>query len=274
MSMKPTTTFLIALSLAVALGAQAADEAKPAPKAQGKAKKEQPFTPGGKWRAHDMKRPLPRVVDPGHADAHMMPSPPPSDAIILFDGKDLSKWFRTPRKEDPDKSDTPKWKIENGYMEIVPRSGSLTTREKFGSCQLHVEWATPAEVKGDGQGRGNSGFFIVGHPEIQVLDSCGNKTYADGSAAALYGQYPPLVNVSRKPGEWQTYNVIYEAPRLEDGKVVKPAYYTVIHNGVLVHNHVEVPGNAVECPISLQDHLNPVRYRNIWLRPMKSYDEQ
>jgi len=130
-------------------------------------------------------------------------------------------------------------------------------------------------VKGSGQGRGNSGVFIVGHPEIQVLDSCENDTYPDGQAAAIYGQYPPLVNASRKPGEWQTYDIIYETPRLDEKhKVVKPAYYTVLHNGVLAQDHVEVPGSPVECALGLQDHMNPVRYRNIWIRKLKGYDDQ
>ena len=258
------------LAAAPALPADAATNAAPtaAPK------KEQPFTPGGRWRAHDMSRPRPVVVEPGTASTPDNAGRPPADAIILFDGKDLSKWKRDPRKGDPDPSDAPKWKIENGYMEIVPKGGSISTREKFADSQIHIEWATPAEVKGNGQGRGNSGVFIVGHPEIQVLDSYGNDTYPDGQAAGLYGQYPPLVNASRKPGEWQVYDIVYIAPRLdEQNKVVKPALFTVFHNGVLVHHAVEVPGTAVECPLSLQDHNNPVRYRNIWVRKLGGYDE-
>jgi hypothetical protein len=192
---------------------------------------------------------------------------------VLFDGKDLSKWFRSVPKDDPDRSDQPKWKIEHDYLEIVPKSGSITTREKFADCQLHIEWATPAEVKGQDQGRGNSGVILTGHPEIQVLDSYQNDTYPDGQAAGLYGQYPPLVNVSRKPGEWQSYDIIYIAPRLENGKVVKPALYTVFHNGVLVHHAAEVPGATVESALTLQDHNNPVRYRNLWVRKLKGYDE-
>ncbi len=140
------------------------------------------------------------------------------------------------------------------------------TREKFADAQLHIEWAAPAEVKGSGQGRGNSGIFIHGHPEIQVLDSYQNDTYPDGQASGVYGFYPPLVNATRKPGEWQFYDIIYVAPRLEQGHVVKAATFTVFLNGVLVQNGVEVPGSAVECPLGLQDHHNPVRYRNIWFR--------
>lgn len=234
-----------------------------------------PFTPGGHWRAHDTNRPLPVVVVPPTASIPDRAGQPPSDAIVLFDGKDLSQWRRSIPKKDPDPtSDVPKWKIEHGYMEITPRSGSIHTKQTFADCQIHIEWATPAEVKGSGQGRGNSGVSIQGHPEIQVLDSYENVTYADGSAAALYGRYPPLVNASRKPGEWQSYDIVYIAPKIEDGKVVKPALYTVFHNGVLVHHAVEVPGNAVECGITLQDHGNPIRYRNIWVRKLKGYDER
>ncbi len=233
----------------------------------GKAKKkERPFTPGGKYRQGDNNRPRPRVIDPGSA------TKPPSDAIVLFDGTDMSNWDLGKKKDGTPWQD-PKWKIENGYLEVVPKTGGITSKEKFGSCQIHIEWATPEEVKGNGQGRGNSGVFIVGHGEVQVLDSYQNDTYPDGQAAAIYNRYPPLVNASRKPGEWQSYDIIYYAPQFEAGKVTKPATLTVLHNGVLVHHAAEVPGKAVECPISLQDHKNPVRYRNIWVRPLRGYDE-
>ncbi len=228
-------------------------------------KKEAPFTPGGKWRQHDGKRPQPRVVDPGTASTPAAGTAP-SDAVVLFDGKDLSAW-------QGGKGEA-KWKVADGYFEVVAKTGSITTKEKFGDAQIHLEWATPAEVKGNSQGRGNSGFFIVGHGEVQVLDSYQNPTYADGSAAAIYGQYPPLVNASRKPGEWQSYDVVYVAPRLDDQKkLTQPARLTVFHNGLLVHHNVEVPGQAIECPLQLQDHGNPVRYRNIWVRRLKGYDE-
>ena len=244
------------------------------PKKKAKAKKEAPLTPGGKWRAHDQSRPQPAVVTPPTASTPAKAGQPPSDAIVLFDGKDFAHWRIATSKTSPNPSaDAPKWKIENGYMEIVPQSGSIITTDKFADCQIHVEWAAPAEVKGSSQGRGNSGFFLVGHPEIQVLDSCNNPTYPDGSAAAIYGYYPPLVNASRKPGEWQSYDIIYLAPKVADGNVVKPAGYTLFHNGVLVHHAVEVPGSDVECPIYLQDHKNPVRYRNIWVRRLKGYPE-
>jgi hypothetical protein len=224
-----------------------------------------------KWAIHDMNRPLPRVVDPGPAAP---PVPPPSDAIVLFDGKDLSEW--TDAKGNP-----AGWKVENGYMEVVAKTGSIRTKREFGDCQLHVEWAAPAEVKGDGQERGNSGVFLMDRYEVQVLDGYNNKTYADGITAAIYGQYPPLVNACRKPGEWQTYDIIFRGPRFDkDGKVVEPARMTVFHNGVLVHDNDELTGPTAnkarppyavhpeKQPLSLQDHGNPVRYRNIWIREL------
>ena len=152
------------------------------------------------WKIHDMERPQPRVIEPATASTQDQAGRPPSDAIVLFNGKDLSQW----RGE---KQDATGWKVENNYMETVKGTGMLFTRQPFGDCQLHIEWATPSPATGDGQGRGNSGVYLMGKYEIQVLDSYQNKTYPDGQAAAIYGQYPPLVNASRKPGEWQTYDV-------------------------------------------------------------------
>ncbi len=171
----------------------------------------------------------------------------------------------------------PKWKVQDGYMEITAASGSVYTLDSFGSCQLHIEWAAPEEVKGDSQNRGNSGIKLMERFEVQVLDSFNNRTYADGQAGSLYGQYPPLVSAIRKPGEWQTYDIIFEAPVMEEGKLIKPAYATVIHNGVLVHHHRELAGptgirplnyqgTPPAAPLMLQDHGSPVRYRNIWIR--------
>lgn len=228
-------------------------------------KKEQPMTPGGVYRAHDMNRPRPEVVSPAGWSSQEKPGLPPSDAIVLFDGKDLSKWEREPRKDSPPGDDKPQWKVENGYMEIVGKSGGIRTREKFkGDYQLHLEWATPSVVSGNGQGRGNSGVFVAGFPELQVLDSYQNDTYPDGQAAGLYSNYPPMVNASRKPGEWQSYDILFE--RAKDGH---KARLTVIHNGVVVHYLREFDSSVQEGDISLQDHLNPVRYRNIWLRPLR-----
>jgi len=209
--------------------------------------------------------PEPRVVEPGTAGS------PPSDAVILFDGKDLSRW-RGERGEA-------KWKVADGAME-VSGTGNLFTRQEFGDCQLHVEWAAPAGGQGSDQGRGNSGVYLQGRYEIQVLDSYQGKTYPDGQAGALYGNFPPLVNACREPGEWQTYDIVFHAPRpAEDGRDVIPGSFTVLHNGVLVQDHVPIKaptvaaafgGAVVEGPLMLQDHGNPVRYRNIWIRPIQS----
>ena len=202
----------------------------------------------------------PPIIDPG---------PPPADALVLFDGKDLSKWQGANGGEA-------KWKLlADGSVE-VNGTGSVMTKEEFGDVQLHIEWATPTEVKGEGQGRGNSGVYLQGRYEIQVLDSYNNKTYFNGQAGAFYGHNAPLVNASRKPGEWQTYDIIFHPPRPgADGKA-EPGWFTVLHNGVLVQDHIPVPGEATtaakfqgatpEGPLLLQDHGNPVRYRNIWIR--------
>ncbi|MGD1069531.1 MAG: DUF1080 domain-containing protein [Bryobacteraceae bacterium] len=225
-----------------------------------------PYYPGSKWRVHDSTRPRPEVVTPGSCNAPTLK--PPSDAEVLFDGHDVSKW------------EPLKWKIENGYMQVVPGQGGAVTKEKFGDIQLHVEWAPPAEVKGTGQNRGNSGIKLMGKYEIQVLDSYQNPTYADGQAAAVYGQYPPLVNASCKPGEWQMYDIVFESPRFEGAKLTKPAYVTVIQNGVLVENHEQILGETLhrqvgtyathgDLPLELQNHNTPVRYRFIWVRRLK-----
>jgi len=224
-----------------------------------------------RWAVHDPARPLPRVVDPGPAGP---PAPAPADAVPLFDGNGLSAW--TNMKGEP-----AAWKIENGFMEVVGGKGSIRTKQGFGDCQLHVEWAAPAVVVGEGQGRGNSGVFLMDTYEVQVLDGWQNTTYADGITAAIYGQYPPLVNACRKPGEWQTYDIVFHAPRFDkDGKLLSPARMTVLHNGILVHANAELTGPTAhkarppyqahpeKLPISLQDHGNPVRYRNIWVREL------
>ncbi|MCX6621786.1 MAG: DUF1080 domain-containing protein [Acidobacteria bacterium] len=237
-----------------------------------------PMLPGGRWRVHDATRPAPRVVIPGTESSPGKPGRPPSDALVLFDGTDLSHWLAMTKAGVISE---PKWKVENGYVEVVRGTGSLISKEKFGSAQFHIEWAAPSEVTTSGQRRGNSGIFLMRRYEIQILDSWQNETYADGSAAAIYGQYPPLVNSSRKPGEWQVYDLLFEAPVFDAEHMLKPPYVTLLHNGIAVHIHAELLGRierggatepfAPEGPLMLQDHPGPVRFRNIWVRPLKGY---
>jgi hypothetical protein len=231
--------------------------------------------PDPNYLDHDRTRSQPVVITGATASTKEQAGQPPSDAVVLFDGKDLSQWVSL------DGSPT-KWITRDGYMECVKGSGYVRTLQNFGDCQLHVEWATPVPPHGEGQGRGNSGVFLgLDRYEVQVLDSFGNQTYADGSAAAVYGQYPPLVNASRPPGQWQLYDIIYTAPRFDaQDKLVSPVRLTVFHNGVLVQNNVQLTGptswlerapyqaHPEKQPISLQDHGNPVRFRNIWIREL------
>ena len=240
-----------------------------------------PMLPGLPYHVHDPHRPHPRVVTPAAA-----PAGAPSDALVLFDGKDLSKWEAHPSSITRGGVAGPaEWKVQDGWMEVVPKTGDIVTREKFGNCQLHVEWASPVPRPGNSQAGGNSGVILMGRYEIQVLDAYNNPTYADGQASAIYGQWPPLVNPSRKTGEWQTYDIIFEAPKFDGDKVVKPAYITVIWNGVLVHIHQASMGpmvyrqvahyqpHAPEDSLLLQNHGDKVRYRNIWIRRLGGYDE-
>jgi hypothetical protein len=219
----------------------------------------------------------PRVVTPGQ-----QPGAAPSDAIVLFDGKDLSAWV-----SERDGSPAP-WTVADGVMTVKPGAGGIRTRHEFSDVQLHIEWATPAEVKGEGQGRGNSGVFLMartaaggGGYEIQVLDSYENPTYWHGMAGSVYKQHAPLVNASRKPGEWQVYDIVFRAPRFDaDGKVIRRASFTVFHNGVLIQDNADVMGitthqgppyykaHPEKLPISLQDHSDLVRFRNIWAREL------
>jgi hypothetical protein len=240
-----------------------------------------PILPGQKWHVHDSTRPHPRVVTPGTASTQEHAGLAPSDAVLLFDGKDLSHWLNN----RDGKTSAPKWKLGDGYMEVVGGTGDLVSKEKFGDAQIHVEWASPAPPVGSDQMRGNSGVIIMSRYEIQVLDNYQSPTYADGFAAAIYGQFPPLVNAARKPGEWQTYDIAFEAPHFEKDKVVKPAYVTVFHNGVLVHHRQPIIGRMAyrqvgtyaphgpEEPLLLQDHGCAVRYRNIWVRRLAGYDQ-
>jgi hypothetical protein len=236
-----------------------------------------PTLPGARFRVHDGARPQPRRVAPGTASTPEHPGEPPSDALLLFGGADLSHWVSV-------HGGAAAWRVEHGYLEVIPGAGDIRTRARFGDCQLHLEWATPAVVTGAGQERGNSGVLLMGLYELQVLDGYENPTYPDGAAAAIYGQYPPLVNVCRRPGEWQTYDIIWTAPRFHRTQLVRPAYVTLLHNGIVVHNHTALLGptqhrqvaayrpHPPTGPLQLQDHGARVRYRHIWCRPLQDYD--
>ena len=232
-----------------------------------------PIIKGSTYCVHDPKRPSPPLITPSDEIGN-----PPSDATVLFDGKDLSKWSSIG-------GGSAEWKLTNDYMEVSPGTGDIQTNIHFGDVQYHLEFACPAEIKGESQGRGNSGVFIMGLYEIQVLDGFENPTYADGLTAAVYGEHPPLVNACRKPGAWQSYDILWNAPRFDGVNLVKPAIVTVIHNGIVVHNNLEVIGptghrdvypykaHAPKGPLRLQDHGDLVRFRNIWARPIGTYDE-
>lgn len=224
------------------------------------------------------KCPPPPIIAPGAPSTQDAPGTAPSDAVVLFDGTDLSSWTSTKEGE------ATKWIVTNGAMSPTKDSGMIRTKQEFGSCQLHVEFATPVPPEGEGQGRGNSGVFLMGRYEVQVLDSYDNTTYFDGQCAAIYGRHKPLVNACRKPGEWQTYDIVFHRPEFKRKKVVRPATFTVFHNGVLVHDHYELSGgtgwrgshsvtnyvpHGDKGHIELQDHGNPVLFRNIWIRELK-----
>lgn len=271
---------LISSSLAtlaiLSANAEEAKKAKAAPKPQVHATgyTDTPYLPGGKWRVHDDTRPRPEVVTPGKTAADA-----PSDAIVLFDGSNFDEWVMD---KDGSAAD---WVLGEGFMEVPPKGegvgGYIRTKREFGDVQLHIEFATPAEVEGNSQGRGNSGVFFIGGYELQVLDSYENKSYADGQASAIYGYKPPLVNASRPPGEWQTYDIIFEAPKWDaEGNLLKKAHITVFHNGVVTHHYQDYLGpsghkkvanyNTVQekGPLKLQNHNNPTRFRNIWIREL------
>jgi hypothetical protein len=232
------------------------------------------WTPASPWKPNDRNRPLPPVITPGIAGTQTHAGVPPSDATILFNGKDLSNW-------ESIKGGPAKWTAGDGYFMVVGGTGDIQTKNRFGDCQLHVEWAAPNPPHGRDQDRGNSGIFLGGLYEIQVLDSYQNVTYADGEAAAVYGQYPPLVNASLKPGEWQVYDIVFHVARFDGkGKLTRRPTVTILHNGVLVQDHVEIKGQnadhttqpypptAEKLPLRLQDHHHPVRFRNIWVREL------
>lgn len=214
-------------------------------------------------------QPEPRIVTPGNSNTGA-----PSDAIVLFDGQNLNQF-------ESSKGGAAKWKIEGNAVTVVRGAGAIKTKQVFGDCQLHIEWSTPAVVKGEGQGRGNSGIFLMGTYELQVLDSYNNRTYSNGQAGSIYKQIPPLVNASRKPGEWQTYDIVFTAPRFnKDSSLKSQARITVLHNGVLIQNDAAIWGatqfigiatnqkHRDKEPIILQDHGDAVSFRNIWIREL------
>ncbi|HUJ23716.1 MAG TPA: DUF1080 domain-containing protein [Bryobacteraceae bacterium] len=227
-----------------------------------------------RWKISDRNRPLPRVITPGTSSTPQEPGRAPSDGVVLFDGKDLSKW-------ESNKGGAAQWKVVNGAMEVAPGTGDIHTKQAFGDCQLHVEWAEPNPPHDKDQGRGNSGIYLMSRYELQVLDSYENTTYADGQAGAIYAQFPPLVNACRPPGEWQSYDIVFHGPRFAaGGKLLRPARITVLQNGVLVQDNVELTGptdymkrppyapHPEKMPLLLQDHDQPVRFRNIWIREL------
>jgi hypothetical protein len=227
------------------------------------------------WGPNDRNRPEPPIITPGTESTQKHAGIPPSDAVALFNGKDLSNWESV-------NGGPAKWNVKKGEFAVAPGTGDIRTKGSYGDCQLHVEWAAPNPPHGTDQDRGNSGVFLHGIYEIQILDSYDNVTYADGEAAAVYGQYPPLVNAARKPGEWQTYDIAFHGARFDSsGKLLRPATVTVFFNGVLVQDHVDIMGPTAhhkrppytptpdKLPLALQDHHHAVRYRNLWIRELK-----
>jgi len=220
------------------------------------------------WCVHDWNRPAPKKID-------AQPGKPPSDAVVLFDGSSLENWVNS-------KGEPAAWTLVDGAMEVAPKTGEIKTKQAFGDCQLHIEWRTPTEFKGEGQARSNSGVFLMGY-EVQVLDSYESRTYADGQASSVYGQNPPLVNATRAPGEWQTYDIVFHQPRWDGDKLIYPGSVTVLHNGVLTQDHWKYDGKTSHCqraplakhadkmPLALQDHGNKVQFRNIWIREIPAY---
>ncbi|NQU47742.1 MAG: DUF1080 domain-containing protein [Planctomycetes bacterium] len=254
-------SILTVAGFAVALGSQSAKQQQ-----EPVGYTDTPLIPGSKWRVHDRDRPVPEVVTPGAPSTQSQVGSAPSDAIVLFDGKNLDAWSGG------------KWKVADGVM-TVNGTGEMVSKQTFGDIQLHLEWRAPDEPDRSSQGKGNSGVFFMGKYEMQVLNSYQNRTYADGQAAALYGHMPPQVNAMLPTGQWQSYDVLFTAPRFkEDGTLLSPAYVTAFHNGILVHNHQELLGpsghksvpkykaHGPKLPLKLQDHGNPVSYRNIWIR--------
>ena len=229
------------------------------------------------WAIHDMNRPQPVRVEPGTFSSQDQPGTPPSDAVILFGGKpeEIEKWI-----SDKPTGEPTKWEVKDGVLQCVPGSGYIRTKEEFSDCQLHIEWSAPSKVEGNSQGRGNSGVFLMGQVEVQVLDNYNNPSYPDGMASSIYGINPPMANPLRAPGEWQVYDIVFRRPIFKDGKEIDPGYITVFVNGVLTQDHTPLEGGGGHMkrssprpfpdqgPLKIQDHGNPVRFRNIWYRPL------
>lgn len=229
------------------------------------------------WAVHDMNRPQPVRVEPGAFSSQDKPGAPPSDAVILFGGKpeEIEKWI-----SDKPNGEATKWVVKDSVLQCVPGSGYIRTKEEFADCQLHIEWSAPGKVEGNSQGRGNSGVFLMGAVEVQVLDNYNNPSYPDGMASSIYGINPPMANPLRAPGEWQTYDIIFRKPVFKDGQEIDPGYITVFVNGVLTQDHTPLEGGGGHMrrskpkafpekgPLKIQDHGNPVRFRNIWYRPL------
>lgn len=228
---------------------------------------------GFKFKVHDMSRPKPAAVNPGN----QCTGTAPSDAIVLFNGKDLSAWTKSG-------SEAPAgWSVKGGILEVAPGSGDIATRQSFGDCQLHLEWSIPAGITCSGQHGCNSGVFFLSRYELQILESNANVTYVDGMAGSLYGQYPPMVNPARPQGEWNTYDIVFRGPRFDaSAGIVRTATVTVLFNGVLVQDDVEMLGATAHGaratysahgeagPLKLQDHGDPIQFKNIWIRPLGS----
>lgn len=246
------TSFSFVVALSTGLSLQAQDQKS--------------ISDAGRWTKEEIKGMRPAVVTPPGHTTQEKAGAVPSDAIVFFNGKDLSKW----KGRGKDGNDAPKWLVKDGFMEVVRGTGAIQTRDQVeGDCQWHIEWCTPAEVKGNSQGRGNSGVFLGGYPEVQVLDSFDNDTYPDGQASSLYKKSVTLVNASRGPGEWQTYDIILlREKKGPDGKVIQPGSITVLHNGIVTQCFVNEGGKSKAGGLSLQDHGNPVRFRNIWCRKL------
>ena len=240
-----------------------------------------PMIPGQVWRVHDIDRPSPPVVTPGKSSQQNSAGKAPSDAIVLFDGSSTDAWLSVKGSEC-------EWLLtDEQALEVKPGSGDIRSKQSFGQCQLHVEWRAPTEIYADSQGRGNSGVFLLGLYEIQVLDGYENPTYADGLTAAIYGQYPPLVNASVPPGHWHTFDIVFEPPVFYSSRFISPARLTVFHNGILVHLRQEIQGptkhralanyeepHETTGPIVLQDHGDHVQFRNIWIREIENLEAE